>query len=131
MLPGQDLPLGDTIPSALDLSSEEGPKDMSALVCLIVFLIGFSFSWGPLPLVVALELFPGAIERGRAGGIIQSATWIVGFTITWSYFYVSEILGGIGQVFLCFAFFSLIGGVLVMCMIPESDIQKQEPGFLE
>lgn len=48
---------------------------------VMVYIMGFSFSWGPVVWVMLAEIFPNAI-RGKAMGIAIGAQWIMNFIVS-------------------------------------------------
>jgi SP family facilitated glucose transporter-like MFS transporter 8 len=56
------------------------PRKYSSM-SLIVYIIGFSLGWGPIPLLVMSELFP-AKARGAASGLATLVNWFCAFLVT-------------------------------------------------
>ena len=52
-----------------------------AIAAVIVYIIGFSFSWGPVVWIMLSEIFPNSI-RGKAMSIAVAAQWIMNFIVT-------------------------------------------------
>ena len=52
-----------------------------AISAVIVYIIGFSFSWGPVVWIMLAEIFPNSI-RGKAMSIAVAAQWIMNFVVT-------------------------------------------------
>ncbi|HEV2442566.1 MAG TPA: sugar porter family MFS transporter [Steroidobacteraceae bacterium] len=52
-----------------------------AIVAVIVYIMGFSFSWGPVVWIMLAEIFPNSI-RGKAMSIAVAAQWIMNFIVT-------------------------------------------------
>jgi len=63
------------------LSSNMG---LFALLCMILFMAGFSFSWGPVVWVLIAEIFPNMI-RGKAMSVAVAAMWISNYLISWTF----------------------------------------------
>jgi SP family xylose:H+ symportor-like MFS transporter len=55
-----------------------------ALLCMILFMAGFSFSWGPVVWVLLSEIFPNKI-RGRAMSIAVAVQWIMNYLVSWTF----------------------------------------------
>jgi MFS transporter, SP family, xylose:H+ symportor len=52
-----------------------------ALGAVVVYILGFSFSWGPVVWVMLSEIFPNSI-RGKAMSIAVAAQWIMNFIVS-------------------------------------------------
>lgn len=52
-----------------------------ALGAVVVYILGFSFSWGPVVWVMLAEIFPNSI-RGKAMSIAVAAQWIMNFVVS-------------------------------------------------
>jgi SP family xylose:H+ symportor-like MFS transporter len=52
-----------------------------AIAAVIVYIMGFSFSWGPVVWIMLAEIYPNAI-RGKAMSIAVAAQWIMNFIVT-------------------------------------------------
>jgi MFS transporter, SP family, xylose:H+ symportor len=52
-----------------------------ALAAVVVYILGFSFSWGPVVWVMLSEIFPNSI-RGSAMSIAVAAQWIMNFIVS-------------------------------------------------
>src|SRR6185437_3064331 len=52
-----------------------------ALAAVVVYILGFSFSWGPVVWVLLSEIFPNSI-RGKAMSIAVAAQWIMNFVVS-------------------------------------------------
>ncbi len=52
-----------------------------AIAAVVVYIIGFSFSWGPVVWVMLAEIFPNSI-RGKAMSIAVAAQWIMNFIVS-------------------------------------------------
>jgi SP family xylose:H+ symportor-like MFS transporter len=63
------------------LSSHMG---LAALLCMILFMAGFSFSWGPVVWVLLSEIFPNKI-RGRAMSVAVAVQWITNYLVSWTF----------------------------------------------
>ena len=51
------------------------------LAAVVVYILGFSFSWGPVVWVMLSEIFPNSI-RGKAMSIAVAAQWIMNFIVS-------------------------------------------------
>src|SRR5215469_5067645 len=52
-----------------------------AISAVVVYIIGFSFSWGPVTWVMLSEIFPNSI-KGKAMSIAVAAQWIANFVVS-------------------------------------------------
>jgi SP family xylose:H+ symportor-like MFS transporter len=52
-----------------------------AIGAVVVYIIGFSFSWGPVTWVMLSEIFPNSI-KGQAMSIAVAAQWIANFVVS-------------------------------------------------
>ena len=60
-----------------------------AVVCIIVFIIGFSLGWGPIPWTSMSELMPNRV-RSLAGSIATFVNWTFAFVITFCFKFYSR-----------------------------------------
>ena len=103
-------------------SGTEGRLGSSAgvitLVALVVFIISFAFSAGPVTWTVINEIYPNEI-RGRAVAVATAVNWGSAFLV--AEFFLS-LVNAIGQAytFWLFAAFCLIGLVWVVVGVPET-----------
>jgi len=88
------------------------------LVALVVFIISFAFSLGPVVWTVINEIFPGRV-RGRAVAVATAVNWGAAFLV--SEFFLT-LVNAIGEsaTFWLFAFFCLVGGIWVYRTVPET-----------
>jgi SP family xylose:H+ symportor-like MFS transporter len=52
-----------------------------AIAAVVVYIIGFSFSWGPVTWVMLSEIYPNSI-KGKAMSIAVAAQWIMNFIVS-------------------------------------------------
>ena len=97
------------------LGSSAGVITLGALV---VFIISFAFSLGPVTWTVINEIYPGEV-RGRAVAVATAVNWGSAFLV--SGFFLS-VVNAIGQAytFWMFAVFCVIGLVWVVVGVPET-----------
>ena len=95
-----------------------------ALVFVVVYIIGFAMSWGPVVWVMLSEIFPGAI-RGKAMAVAVAAQWIANLAVSWSF----KVLDGNSSLNLWFnhgfAYYvygamSVLAGLFVWRCVPET-----------
>ncbi len=94
------------------------------LGALIVFIVSFAFSLGPVTWTVINEIYPGDI-RGRAVAVATAVNWGAAFLV--SEFFLS-IVKWIGQAyaFWLFAAFCALGLVWVIAAVPETRCRSLE-----
>ena len=95
-----------------------------ALVFVIVYIIGFAMSWGPVVWVMLSEIFPGAI-RGKAMAVAVAAQWIANLAVSWSF----KVLDGNsslnlwfnhGFAYYVYGLMSVLAGLFVWRCVPET-----------
>lgn len=88
------------------------------LAALVVFIISFAFSLGPVVWTVISEIFPGRV-RGRAVALATAVNWGAAFLV--SQFFLSLINAiGVSFTFWLFAIFCLIGWFWIRRSLPET-----------
>ncbi len=95
-----------------------GGAGVVTLAALVVFIISFAFSLGPVTWTVINEIYPGEV-RGRAVAIATAVNWGAAFLV--SEFFLS-IVNTIGQAFTfwLFAAFCVLGLFWVYLGVPET-----------
>ena len=88
------------------------------LVALVVFIISFAFSLGPVTWTIINEIYPGVV-RGRAVAVATAVNWGAAFLV--SAFFLS-LVNAIGEAttFWLFAAFCAMGFVWVYVGVPET-----------
>lgn len=89
-----------------------------AITSLIIYIIGFSLGWGPIPMLVMSEIFP-APARGAASGIATFTNWFCAFLITKEFIAFQELFGQAGT-FWIFGVCCLFGVMFVSKYLPET-----------
>ncbi|MEP9387381.1 sugar porter family MFS transporter [Mesorhizobium sp. KR9-304] len=98
------------------------------LVALVVFIVSFAFSLGPVVWTVINEVFPGRV-RGRAVAVATAVNWGAAFLVSQFFLTLIEAIGK-PATFWLFAFFCLAGWIWVYRVVPETkgrsleDIEK-------
>ncbi len=95
-----------------------GGAGVVTLVALVVFIISFAFSLGPVTWTVINEIYPGEV-RGRAVAVATAVNWGAAFLV--SGFFLS-VVKAIGQAYTfgLFAVFCALGLVWVYFGVPET-----------
>lgn len=96
------------------------PESLSwlAVGSLVVYIIGFSLGWGPIPLLAMSELFP-VRARGAASGIAVAVNWFCAFVVTKEFLYLQDWFGE-AMTFWIFGGFCLGGVMFVLKYLPET-----------
>lgn len=88
------------------------------LVALVIFIISFAFSLGPVVWTVISEIFPGRV-RGRAVAVATAVNWGAAFLV--SEFFLTLITAiGASFTFWLFALFCLLGWLWIYRRVPET-----------
>ncbi|XP_071561825.1 facilitated trehalose transporter Tret1 isoform X2 [Temnothorax nylanderi] len=100
------------------------------LVSLIVYVIGFSLGFGPIPWLMMGEILPAQI-RGSAASIATSFNWMCTFIVTKTFEDVIAVIGAHGTFWL-FGIIVVVGLVFVIVSVPETrgrSLEEIEKGF--
>ncbi|KAL2082412.1 hypothetical protein ACEWY4_022230 [Coilia grayii] len=89
-----------------------------ALVSLLVYVAGFSFSLGPMVYVVLSEIFPTGI-RGKAVSVVSAFNWATNLIISMTFLTLTEKIG-LANVIFCYAVMSFILLIFIILFIPET-----------
>ncbi|XP_065556829.1 facilitated trehalose transporter Tret1-like isoform X2 [Artemia franciscana] len=88
------------------------------LVSLIIYIIFFSFGFGPLPWALMGELLPGHV-KGLASSLVSGFNWGLAFIITLVFDMLVSAIQMYG-VFWLFAGFTVLAGFFVLFLVPET-----------
>jgi sugar porter (SP) family MFS transporter len=88
------------------------------LVALVVFIVSFAFSLGPVTWTVIAEIFPSRV-RGRAIAAATAVNWFSAFLVSEFFLTLLDAIGTSGTFWL-FAAFSGIAFVWVWVKVPET-----------
>lgn len=88
------------------------------LVNLILYVLGFSLGWGPIPWLFMGEALPAKI-RGPAASVVTAFNWTCTFFITKLFPSMLELFGEAG-VFSFFAAVMVIGTIFSIFFVPET-----------
>lgn len=88
------------------------------LVSLVVYIIGFSLGWGPIPMLAMSEIFP-AKARGAASAVAIFSNWTCAFIVTKYFSLMLEMLGSTGT-FALFGVCCATGVIFVWKYLPET-----------
>ncbi|CAL7946697.1 unnamed protein product [Xylocopa violacea] len=88
------------------------------LLSLIVYVIGFSLGFGPIPWLMMGEILPVKI-RGSAASVATAFNWSCTFVVTKTYEDIVSLIGPYGT-FWMFGSIVLVGFVFVIFCVPET-----------
>lgn len=95
-----------------------------ALLTVVVYIAGFSLSWGPVVWVLLAEIFPNSI-KAKAMAIAVAAQWIANLFVSWSF----KVLDGNsalnnafnhGFAYWLYGGMSLLSALFVLRYVPET-----------
>uniref|UniRef100_A0A0B6ZZX0 Major facilitator superfamily (MFS) profile domain-containing protein n=1 Tax=Arion vulgaris TaxID=1028688 RepID=A0A0B6ZZX0_9EUPU len=93
-------------------------KTWFPVMCLTIFIMGFSLGWGPVPMLLMSEIIPTRC-KGIAGSIAIIFSWTSAFLVT-SQFTTLQILLGNSGVFYFFSVCCAVSVWFVSKFIPET-----------
>ncbi|CAD7078271.1 unnamed protein product [Hermetia illucens] len=102
------------------------------LSCFVIFVIGFSLGFGPIPWLMMGEILPGKI-RGSAASVATAFNWMCTFIVTKTFSDLNASIGTHGS-FWMFGSICLIGLFFVIFYVPETqgktleDIERKMMG---
>ncbi|XP_043265491.1 facilitated trehalose transporter Tret1-like isoform X1 [Colletes gigas] len=88
------------------------------LLSLVVYVIGFSLGFGPIPWLMMGEILPVKI-RGSAASVATAFNWTCTFVVTKTYQDIVSVFGTHGT-FWMFGVIVLVGFVFVIFCVPET-----------
>ncbi|RBP15784.1 sugar porter (SP) family MFS transporter [Roseiarcus fermentans] len=97
---------------------ERGATGLVTLAALVVFIISFAFSLGPVTWTVINEIYPGVV-RGRAVAVATAVNWGAAFLVS-EFFLTLVTRIGDALTFWLFALFCALGFVWVYFRVPET-----------
>ena len=104
-------------PDWLPISPEYMP-DWFPLLGLVMFSIVYTGCVNPTAWAVVAEMTPASI-KSVGGGITMTLFSLIQFLVGLTFLDLVELMGE-GGVFLMFAFFGLVGGLMVIFCFPET-----------
>lgn len=102
------------------------------LACLVIYVLGFSIGFGPIPWLMLGEILPSKI-RGTAASLATGFNWTCTFIVTKTFHNIIDAIHMYGTVWL-FAAICLVGLFFVIFFVPETrgksleDIEKKLTG---
>lgn len=88
------------------------------LACLIIYVLGFSIGFGPIPWLMLGEILPSKI-RGTAASLATGFNWTCTFIVTKTFPNIKEAIHMHGTVWM-FSVICLIGLFFVIFCVPET-----------
>lgn len=98
-----------------------------AVVCVLLFTMGFALGWGAVPWTLVSEIFPLQIH-GLLGGVVSAVNWGCGAIVGGFYFEYGLLVGQWG-VWWTFGAINLIGVCFVAVFLPET--KGKQLGIIE
>lgn len=99
------------------------------IVTLTTFILFFNLGFGPLPWAMLSELFSSNV-KSLASALVSTFVWVLSFVVT-KYFEKAVKIFGLGELFLFFAFCSILATIFSMFYVIETkgrsfpEIQEQ------
>jgi MFS family permease len=110
--------------------SVTGSAGVLTLASLVVFIISFAFSLGPVTWTVINEIYPGEV-RGRAVAVATAVNWGAAFLVSGFFLSLVKMIGQ-AYTFWLFAAFCVIGLIWVIVDVPETrgrSLEEIEAGW--
>ena len=109
-----------------DAASAAGPTTAGivTVVALVVFIISFAFSLGPVTWTVINEVFPERI-RGRGVALATAVNWGSAWLVSQFFLSLVQAIGS-SLTFFLFAVFCVAGWIWVYRIVPETKRQSLE-----
>lgn len=103
------------------------------LASFVIFVIGFSLGFGPIPWLMMGEILPAKV-RGSAASIVTAFNWSCTFLVTKTFLDIINVIGAYGAFWL-FGSVCVVGMFFVIMCVPETqgqsleDIEKKMAGI--
>ncbi|MGB8602876.1 MAG: sugar porter family MFS transporter, partial [Rhizomicrobium sp.] len=106
---------------AMSMSHASG---LWGLLWIVLYIAGFSLSWGPIVWVMLAEIFPNSI-KGQAMAIAVAAQWVANLFVSWSFKVMDgssalNIFFNHGFPYWVYGVVSIVSAVFVWRMVPET-----------
>ncbi len=95
-----------------------------AIAAIVLYIMGFSFSWGPVVWVMLAEIYPNSI-RGKAMSIAIGAQWIMNFIVSLTFpmldgsAYLNRHFNH-GFAYWLYSAGAILAGLFVLRFVPET-----------
>jgi MFS transporter, SP family, xylose:H+ symportor len=112
---------GTGVAGEMQMSRETG---LWGLLWVVVYIAGFSLSWGPIVWVLLAEIFPNSI-KGKAMAIAVAAQWIANWFVSTTFKMMDgssalNVAFNHGFPYWVYGVCSIVSGVFVWYMVPET-----------
>ncbi|XP_060658490.1 facilitated trehalose transporter Tret1-2 homolog isoform X2 [Drosophila nasuta] len=94
------------------------------LVCLVIYVLGFSMGFGPIPWLMMGEILPSRI-RAPAASLVVGCNWGFTFIVTKTFQDLIDLVGAHGA-FVFFCAVCIIALVFVIFIVPETKNKSLE-----
>ncbi|CAH0592400.1 unnamed protein product [Chrysodeixis includens] len=101
-----------------DLNMDVSNLGWIPLTCIMIYLLGFSLAFGPIPWLMMGEILPARI-RGSAASLVTAFNWLCTFTVTKTFYNILVAIGPAGT-FWMFGIICFIGLFFVILFVPET-----------
>ncbi|XP_075971858.1 facilitated trehalose transporter Tret1-like [Anticarsia gemmatalis] len=110
--------LGSFFYVKLDLKYDVSSLGWLPLACIMIYLLGFSLAFGPIPWLMMGEILPAKI-RGGAASLVTAFNWLCTFIVTKTF---HNIIDGIGKAgtFWLFGCICFVGIFFIVIFVPET-----------
>lgn len=88
------------------------------LACLVIYVLGFSIGFGPIPWLMLGEILPSKI-RGTAASVATGFNWACTFIVTKTFHNIIDAIDLYGTFWL-FAIICVFGLIFVILFVPET-----------
>ena len=105
--------------------------DLVTVVAVWAFVIFFAISLGPIPWLMASELFPVSV-RGKAASIATVVGWVGNLIISFTFLSLLDLIGE-AATFFSYAVVAVLGFVFVWFLVPETKgrtLEEIQEGFV-
>jgi MFS family permease len=105
--------------------------DLVTVVAVWAFVAFFAISLGPIPWLMASELFPVGV-RGKAASIATVVGWLGNLFISFTFLGLLDLIGE-SATFFSYAAVAVLGLVFVWFLVPETKgrtLEEIEEGFI-
>ncbi|XP_050304850.1 solute carrier family 2, facilitated glucose transporter member 8-like [Anthonomus grandis grandis] len=97
---------------------------MLPIVCVVLFVAGFSIGMGPVPWILMIELYTPEI-RGIANGVNIVSNWLTAFVVSFTFPYLMKYLGNVWSFYL-YACINLLGVLFIWFVVPETRVRYKK-----
>lgn len=105
-------------------SQESNSFGWVPVASLVIFIIGFSVGWGPIPWLMVAEITPQT-SRSATSALATAFNWTCAFLITKNFESLNEAITKHGT-FLLFAAFALLSIIFTVFCLPETKGKSEE-----